>query len=26
VAAKELHGVVNTGTAPLLSYFYKWKK
>lgn len=24
-AAGKLHGIVNTGTAPLLFYFYKWK-
>lgn len=23
--AGKLHGIVNTGTAPLLFYFYKWK-
>ena len=24
-AANRLHGIVNTGTTPLLFYFYKWK-
>ena len=24
-AANHLHGIVNTGKAPLLFYFYKWK-
>jgi len=24
-AAGKLHGIVNTGTSPLLFYFYKWK-
>ena len=24
-AADTLHGIVNTGTTPLLFYFYKWK-
>ncbi len=24
-AANHVHGIVNTGKAPLLFYFYKWK-
>jgi len=25
-AANKLHGIVNTGAAPMLFYFYKWRK
>lgn len=25
-AANKLHGIVNTGKAPLLFYFYKWQR